>query len=956
MPTVQYYMNYIIFFQDDTEYQFALAVAGGNLLALSPRDAATIFNIPYPYPSGNMATIEKGINFIYPYSPGSEFKFPNSTGILVDDSILTTTIPGQAGSPASIWPAGPDGIFTWSGNIITNGQGAQTGPVPTAIPQRRWIGGRELPQSYEGGSSIAGNNQSRDFSRTIDGFGICIRGNDVASSWLRTVNEFRTGLVTRTSWERFYVRFRRVGSTDCGFWRCHGTPSNLAGCCLFFKTNGAVDAVDINSAGTGVNKGTIWTPTLNIWYRVDILLKYGSGSPPGAIVFYINGVLAFTYTDIVGHGMEGGTAHTNSELGYVFTGGAECEIDLDDWINADLPANCDATSLSFIDNNFPIDWLVGSHIRAHYTEVASQTGWTPAAMAKGVLNQIFTPNTRTTTSELNSVTSGATLEGLTDALTLAVMDSIAITLGVASAIIAIFSRNLTGTDGQLGYRKAGAAAVLATINQGAGDAANRVAYQPTGMITPDEVSPWSVTHTKSVDANSDFTSMLMSAVEYIGVWGPEDDPSFQYPISRLSNLHNCRYGNTTYGYLGSQPDAPVFAVGGTYVGNGTYQEITLPAPCHFLWIRPPAGSGSGCKLFGSGTSGNLGGTDRVIPNIRVWFDLTTQTYKFAVTGSATSALNVSGTTYQYVAFCDPGMRFNLCGAFNHATASSVPKSNPLIASDFIPIHGFFQREQIGVNSGSVGLFLRGISHTSNNIWATTGAQFANGANLALGTINSYAELHFGGGGGTVTNYSVWRILDSGADGCAGVMVQILTYVGNGVGSRVITLTPTSGRYPLMVMVFPTSATGSGFVRDPAHTGSNSSNIDDNVNSTTGITGVGIDQITVNSAINASGVTYSVFAICGNTTGMVNGSYYATYCEGDGPYINPLPPQGDINVYGNGGLILDGSPPLTLLKDISGIYTLVPDKTNDTLIDRQTGQASVDTKIPDPLFKTGYIGG
>lgn len=99
----------------------------------------------------------------------------------------------------------------------------------------------------------------------------------------------------------------------------------------------------------------------------------------------------------------------------------------------------------------------------------------------------------------------------------------------------------------------------------------------------------------------------------------------------------------------------------------------------------------------------------------------------------------------------------------------------------------------------------------------------------------------------------------------------------------------------------------------------------------------------------------MFAICGGTTNA-NGSYVGDYCEGGGPYIPPNPATGDINILGNGGLSLDGTEPLTLLKNISGIYTLIPGQRHDTLYDRASGIPSVDVEIPDPTYKTGYVGG
>lgn len=59
---------------------------------------------------------------------------------------------------------------------------------------------------------------------------------------------------------------------------------------------------------------------------------------------------------------------------------------------------------------------------------------------------------------------------------------------------------------------------------------------------------------------------------------------------------------------------------------------------------------------------------------------------------------------------------------------------------------------------------------------------------------------------------------------------------------------------------------------------------------------------------------------------------------------------------NDGIILGAVTPLTLLRDVSGVYTLIKGKRVDTLQDRQPGQTSIDVEIPDPTFKTGYIGG
>jgi len=67
-------------------------------------------------------------------------------------------------------------------------------------------------------------------------------------------------------------------------------------------------------------------------------------------------------------------------------------------------------------------------------------------------------------------------------------------------------------------------------------------------------------------------------------------------------------------------------------------------------------------------------------------------------------------------------------------------------------------------------------------------------------------------------------------------------------------------------------------------------------------------------------------------------------------------QPDIIIIGSGQVDIGGSSPLQLIGEPSGIYTLVKDKTHDTLYERQAGTTtSVNVKIPDPYIKTAFIG-
>lgn len=953
MAPLPYYMDYTIIFENDDEYLMATAIAGGNLLLMTPRDAATLFGIPYPY----TFTGPRRLGFFFPYFIGSQIGFPGPSGVFIDDTILTVLVAGQAAFPGAggVAPHGPDATFTWSGNITKSGAGATTGePAPAAISQRRWIAGSELAELLEGATQNPALSIGRDFSRTTDGYGWCIRGNNINIPLVRRLDTLRPGLSIGTSWERFYIRVRRNPTTnDVGLWRCKD-GFGVAGAAITLRNGGGITSSSFSSSAVEVNKGTFLVPTLNTWYRIDILLKYGTlGSMNFAV--YINGNIAANWTHTTG----GDVIHFTSELmKWTAAIDNEVEVDFDDWVNAELPGNIIPGTIQFADTNYPIDWLVGSHIRRHENTTISQVNWAPAGAGKGVTNQANTPDIRPLgTCELTSSTSGATLEALTDAPLQSAPDSIANVLGAAAAIVTIWSKNSAGTNGLLGYRKAGAAATLTAIDQVASEDRNYATYFPSGMILPDEISPWSIVHTKSADANLDTTYMLQTIVEYLGVWGPEDDSQFQYPISRLSNLHNARYSNTVWGYMGSQPAAPQYSIGFTYVGNGTYQEFVLPAACQFLRIRPVTDVTAGIYFFGASLGAHLGAGDIVCSGVRMWFDGTTGEFKFSVTGSDTTGVNINAKTYQVIAFCDPGMRFSVATAFWHGANSSVPKPNPLIAPDFLPTVGFFQFDFTANTFPTRGMFAKGPGNLTDNAYNIQTPNVSSNpvANFSLGSINSFAQLHSNTTG--PCNAIVFRTQDSGADGCSGYSVlQVNTYVGNGAGgNRVIPLTPASGRYPLLTFVWP-EGTGAAYQRDPSHTGSNSSGMKDNVNSATAITAVGIDQISVGTTLNTNLVVYTVFTICGDSAGANNGTFYSTYCNGDGPYIKPAIDTTSVNVITNGGLTLNGTPALTLLKDISGIYTLKPGQTHDTLIDRQAGQTSVDTKIPDPKWGTGYYGG
>jgi hypothetical protein len=163
----------------------------------------------------------------------------------------------------------------------------------------------------------------------------------------------------------------------------------------------------------------------------------------------------------------------------------------------------------------------------------------------------------------------------------------------------------------------------------------------------------------------------------------------------------------------------------------------------------------------------------------------------------------------------------------------------------------------------------------------------------------------------------------------------------------------TGRYPLFAIVIPNNA-GDGYFRDPSHTGNNSQILTGSTTSTTAITGGTVDSIIVGSTLNTLGVTYEVFIILGDTTGWNNGTFYPGFGESTGPWTNPSSSTDPVIVM-DGGLNFNGDAPYLALEDASGIYILVENKKTDTLYPK-SDNTTVEVPIPDPSWKTGYVGG
>ncbi len=934
------YATYTVFFADQAELDFALSFitdpdAGG--IRICPVDAASLFGITWPPPGGAIG--DKGFIFAEPYRPNINIPHPGPSGVILDPAISVFTVPGQV-LPG--FPLGDTMILYWCCQPVFRGP-EYSGADPTLvapIPPRRWAIGFEGAGIAECHPQGGTGNKARDASRVVNGIGLKLRTESTGSSTIECLLSSSEGanLPSRQSWERFYVRLRKLGNITGDLWRCTGTVSSSAGARLILNTDGTLTAFNVDAFG--VNDATFGSsPALAVdtWYRIDVLVQFCTAGLNGTLRVYFNGVNVIS--GVQGTGSTGLGQIQNHRGSYLLAFGTSTwEIDLDDWHNAEIP---NITGVEVLNS---IDWLIGTHVRSSYISPGTAVNWAGIIPA---LNQF--PNPAGSNLSLVSTTALATINlpsDLTDFGDADTQDATGVIIGPATVAVSINGSQAGGAsnNGRLGYSVAGGGNVLTSTPLGGGATDATRTYLPSGSILPYPIFPFKVLYEKGNDANSSSVFSLTAYCQYVGLWGPEDGQMGEDPglvFNRL--LHNCRYPSLGWTIMGPVPDAPVCVVGGTYVGNGTFQSIALVLPCHILIIRNTTGGVPVVVNTTMMAPQNFSAGAAVAGDIPIiGADSTGQSF-FQVVGNG-ARVNQNTITYEYFAFCDPGLRYLINGELNHGT-SALNFNNPIIDTLYTPQFGMFFANPAGPG----GIWFKGLGHSGQEVTTVAGTLVSNAVQFNTGNL-------FSGDGiseqGNATAYTLFRTID----GSNVTMVQTLSYVGNGAGSRVINLTPVSNRFPLVAFVTPRG--GATIYRDPNHAGVNSITLSSGGNVANGITAGGVDTITVGSLLNVNLTIYDVLVIPGSGSGWLNGVFCGPNGLAPGDFWEdpPIEPPPNVGEIGEGGLTLGGVPPITLLQDVSGIYTLTPGKRNDTLYDRQAGQTSIDMEIPDPTFKTGYVGG
>lgn len=883
MATIDYDVLYAISFRDRTEFDAAIALFASNeLYGVPPAQGLPLFGVAYPPPT--VWTDNKiAWNLQYNLSPPeSEIFFPASSGVTMDTTVPTTIVPAQYG--------GSDGAFTWV--LLLLFSGGANGPAPTVpIPPRRWIYGAELPQNGEGASTVSGDlslRVSRDASRTPEGFGVAWRNLSAGNGSLTFSVQGLGQPASPNSWERIYLRSRVRPTIATEFWRCFGSVSPLSGMRLDESPAGGLIVSRVNSGGTATTIGTVGTiPAYPDWGRYDLLINFRDGANQGRFRLYQNGTLILD--ELIpsdGQGLGQDQDHSSSRIGNPDVGtGNDLELDLDDWHNAEIPSSAGTENLT------SRDWNNGSHIvrsGPNAFNVSSSANWTGDWR---VLQQNFLQLTQT--AFLQALTSSTALAPLvinTETPPVWLQQ-----LGGAAMVTGLFSSR-GSVDGRLGYSVPAVGAALTTIAQNTLAIWNAVLLNlPAATLEPADFSTGrSLEYEKGNSGTSASAYSLQCAVEYIGAFGSEDnaDGSLPAPLFITPGVHNAPYPGSRWTQGLRPPDNPFIVAGGIYIGNNLGQDVLQVLLPHFWWVRPLSGVSGGTRWWSSMMGAHVGSQTSPTPANMVQAaenpSAGTNAGVNRIAG-ANAQGNVNPVAYQWIAIMDPGMRHLINGAFmrNSNVASSV---TALPDPNFLPDLVMLDVETPG-STVTNRFYYRGPGFASADASQLDGSLQTNALTFTTGAFTTQTVVH--NAAASQVAYAAVRAVDP--DSCVSEIALVIgTYVGTGVNPRTLTL-DLGGRFPLWVLVTPITAVV-GYIRDPSHTGSDSSRSDGTgAVVTTAITAGAVDAITVNTLLNQVGVTYSYFIIPGDPTGWNNGVFVLeTACiAGCPPYccdcIDPTPP-------------------------------------------------------------------
>ncbi len=740
-----------------------------------------------------------------------------------------------------------------------------------------------------------------------------------------------------THWDRFKVRPRRYGTHESQFWagnvnfigrgfRLHMTAGGQVA--LYVNASGLLDG-DKSLLGVGGSP-----MPLHQWHAIDVLMS-AKDNLTCFIEVYLNKALIISGSSAISNDGDFIRGNFVGKLATEVTA-AGAEIEVDDWVGCECPKNMDtynpvwsnvtaysigdivnfdpATPGSFAPRTFSqvrgkayraktantnkqpdtnpsdwarlndaVDWLSGWRVvRIHAlgdgADRANWTGnfrhanqWPPAGQGIGAV-------------DLTTSVDGAILALTTDALDAAVRRPGVIGIGGICASMFGAKSAVPLNDCALGAKINGANVTsvitfaLAGITQ---YQSNQINPHTPGATTPFQLTSFELRLVGGTMGGGSFTAQyLMASIELIGTFGPEDmvpgtspEPSFP---SFHAGIHNRWTPFSPWALATSRAFAPVVVHMGTYVGNGTAQDLTFRCPVHFLWIRQVAATAGMTKWWPSMVNAHLDDDDAVFRGLVTGCfpdptfvpaggeDDQAQRYIVRI-GGTNGGINQNAVTYQYIAVQDPGARFLLTGAFvTDDQGSGFPRSIALAEPNWTPEAGFVWTEQEGAGTSGQSGF-KGIGLGANEAIELPATQRTSYMGFLSGLLSV-----FNGASGLVSTtfdnyaYALFRRNDGAVNTGAFVLIS---WIGDGTASRTISW-PAQGKRP--VWAYAAGSGGSAFVRDPSHATTNSTNMATGIQGTTGITGGGIDSISVGSLLNANGIVYTALIFLGDATACNNG--------------------------------------------------------------------------------------
>ena len=641
------------------------------------------------------------------------------------------------------------------------------------------------------------------------------------------------GLAPANAWERLYVRVRAypAGGQEDVFWFWFDNAEGTVAAHLHIDSNGFLKLYNQGAGSTTLRATSSSALTIGTWYRLDALIQFPIVTPgAGTFNLLANGasIMSVSIPTAVncGFGLFGAKLATSAVGGLSGQTPHGAEIDLDDWTNADVP-------LLFTG----LDWTNGSHlqlVRATGFGAGHSGNWVGDWHTLQVNPQ---PGEPATNVLVNASGTGAIV------ITTDYQD---VQIGCVSLNVSYFQQSGGSVTGQIGYQVNGVPG-LASLAVSNIAWANR-AVNLGGVITPALLYPLNL---EWVPVSVSNVQVLQATAEYLGAWGPEDSPPVPV-VPHISGLHNAPYPTSAAAQAVTTPYAPVAVNAGSYTGNNLGQDVLDGVPAHWWWVRNVT-SGNGGVVWWSSMEAAHGHTQSPTTANRVSRANGGPPPSMGVAGAAAES-NATGSTYQWVAFSDPGMRFLLNGAFSHdsSLASAV---NPFVDGTFLPDGMFFFVEFMDGTNTSQHWF-KGPGHTTDRASLLSAADQSGVATFTTGSATSKSPLHTQS---PQTAFSAWRKNDSVVSGA----IDLVTWTGTGAGGTRNIACALNGNSPIFAIVTPHNA--ESWARDPSHLTTHSSSINTNTDSTTAIVGGDLNTVVVGTTLNATGIVYDMLVFAGVPT-------------------------------------------------------------------------------------------